>query len=103
MINIFKYPIVSSPLKTDWLAFLPPNLSNLLAKFISLVDSILTLPFEDIPTEVWPLIKTLSVLAFITILLELSIIWGLAYDAGVVGGVVYETKFSFAILNGIFW
>jgi hypothetical protein len=44
----------------------------------------------------------LSDFAFKIILSELRIIWGLVNWDGVVGGVVYEVKFSLDKLNGSF-
>ena len=93
---------MSSPFNTGWVASLEPNFISFPAIYTCL-DSIFTLSFESKPTDFCPLINTLSDLAFKTILLELIIICGELNEAGVIGGVVYEIKFSLAKLNGIFW
>ena len=86
---------------------LDPNLIILSVCILISLDSILILSFENNPTDLPALIKTLSVSASITILSEFRIAWGWLYCDGVIGGDEYEIKgipFSVSKLKfGIAW
>ena len=94
---LFNVSTVFLPNNAGSLFDLVPNNIWLLFKYMLLVDSILMVSLDNRPIDFSLLINTESLTAFNIILVELSIICGEVYSAGLVGENVL--KFSLAKLN----